>query len=91
MKPTVTTTADAPQATQPADSGRLLRVGEVAARLGISIRQTWKLLACANLPGPVRLGRAVRWRAADISRFIELGCPSRDEFEQRRAAEGGRR
>ena len=91
MKPGVTTATNAQQTTEPADSDRLLRVGDVAVRLGISIRQVWKLLACGRLPAPLHLGRAVRWRAADISRFIALGCPSRDEFEQRRAAEGGRR
>ena len=53
---------------------KLLRVLEVADRLGVSGRQVWKLAASGRLPGPVRLGRSVRWRATDIQRFIEVGC-----------------
>ncbi|MBI5865344.1 MAG: excisionase family DNA-binding protein [Planctomycetes bacterium] len=53
---------------------RLLTVREVAARLGISGRQVQKLLASGRFPAPVRLGRSVRWRNGDVSRFIECGC-----------------
>lgn len=65
---------------------KLLTVQEVAARLGVSSRQVWKLAASDRLPAPVRLARSVRWRESDIQRFIELGCPSREQFEAARAA-----
>jgi len=59
----------------------LLTAKDVAAALRVSCRQVWKLTSCGRLPAPVRLSRSVRWRAADIARFVELGCPSRDVFE----------
>jgi excisionase family DNA binding protein len=54
---------------------KLLRVRDVAERLAVSTRQVWKLASSGRLPAPVRLGRSVRWRASDIDRFIESGCP----------------
>jgi excisionase family DNA binding protein len=54
---------------------RLVAVGEVARRLSISIRQTWKLVAAGKLPAPIRLGRSVRWRAAELDSWIGAGCP----------------
>ena len=59
----------------------LLTVREVATALKVSPRQIWKLSSAGRLPAPVRLARSVRWRAADIARFVELGCPPRAEFE----------
>ncbi len=29
------------------------------------------------MPAPIRFDRSVRWRAADITQFIELDCPKR--------------
>lgn len=65
---------------------RLLKVNEVAERLGVSSRQIWKLAASERLPAPVRLARSVRWRESDIARFIELGCPSREQWQQTKGA-----
>lgn len=59
----------------------LLNVKDLAARLRVSSRQIWKLCAMGRLPAPVRLSRSVRWRAADIDRWVRLGCPSRERFE----------
>ena len=66
----------------------LLTVKDLSERLRISTRQCWKLLSSGRLPAPVRLSRSVRWRAADIARFVELGCPSRDVFDAAKAGEG---
>jgi excisionase family DNA binding protein len=89
MKGTMATVAEA----QAGD--RLLRVGEVAGRLGVSVRAVWKNLASGRLPLPVRLGRAVRWRESEIARFIALGCvwppPAESgqvDIERRRRAVG---
>ena len=68
----------------------LLTVKDLSARLCISPRQVWKLLASGRIPAPLRLSRSVRWRADLIDRWIELGCPSRDEFEAACAAGVGR-
>ena len=68
----------------------LLTVKDVSARLRISPRQVWKLLASGRIPEPVRLSRSVRWRESDIDEWVRLGCPSRDRFEVECVA-GGRR
>lgn len=57
---------------------RLLSIGAVAERLGVSPRAVSKWTAAGRLPAPVRIGRTVRWRAADIDRFVAMGCPERD-------------
>ncbi len=65
----------------------LLTVKDVAARLRISQRQVWKLLASGRIPAPVRLSRSVRWRAEDIDDWVRMGCPSRERFEAEALAE----
>jgi len=59
----------------------LLTVRDVAAATKLSSRQIWKLNATGRIPAPLRISRSCRWRASDISRWCELGCPSRDRFE----------
>jgi excisionase family DNA binding protein len=52
----------------------LLTAREVALRLGIGVRTLWRWTASGQLPPPVRTGssgRIVRWKAADIQRFVE--------------------
>jgi len=66
----------------------LLTARELAKELAVSQRTVWKLLSGGRLPGPLRIGRSVRWRAEQISEWCRLGCPPRDEFE---AATGGDR
>ncbi|RIK66279.1 MAG: DNA-binding protein [Planctomycetota bacterium] len=52
----------------------LLDVKAVAQRLKVCARQVLKLAESGRCPQPVRLGRSVRWNAAEIDRFIERGC-----------------
>ena len=52
----------------------LLDIKAVASRLAVSERHIWGLVAKGRFPQPVRLGRAVRWRAAAIDAFIAGGC-----------------
>jgi predicted DNA-binding transcriptional regulator AlpA len=50
-------------------------VGEVADMLRISERQVWRMEAEGKLPKAIRLTpRIVRWRVADIVRFLEKGA-----------------
>lgn len=65
---------------------RLLSVKSVARMLGKSERFVWGLHARGVIPAPVRLGRSVNWRREDIDLWIQLGCPSREEFERVRKA-----
>lgn len=54
---------------------RLLRDHEVALALGISIRLVWKLCAKGDLPQPIRIGRATRWRIDDIDQWVVRRAP----------------
>ncbi len=69
---------------------KLLKAKAVADTCGLSVRQIWKLASSARLPRAVRIGRSVRWRADDIDRWIQQGCPSRDRFEAERKVRAGR-
>src|SRR5262245_43210759 len=40
--------------------------------------------AAGRLPAALRVGGSKRWRYADIALWVEMGCPSRAEFEVRR-------
>lgn len=59
-------------------------VSEVARILGISVRHVWALLAEDRLPRPVRLGRSTLWRLEELRKWVEAGCPRREEWEARR-------
>lgn len=52
----------------------LLNVKMVAAVLGISSRQVYRLADCGKIPQPVRLGALVRWRKAELTDWIAEGC-----------------
>jgi len=67
-------TADHPNAV--AVNPVLLTVAELARLLQVSTRTIWRLLSAGNLPAPVRLGNAVRWRSAEINSWISEGCPN---------------
>jgi excisionase family DNA binding protein len=52
----------------------LLTAYEVAERLDISVRTVWRWTALGELPAPVRRGRVVRWKVADIEACVQ-GMP----------------
>lgn len=52
----------------------LLTVRDVAALVKLSSRQIYKLCASARMPAPLKVGRSTRWRAAQISAWIQNGC-----------------
>jgi predicted DNA-binding transcriptional regulator AlpA len=54
---------------------------QVAAMLGVSVRQVWRLHTTGRLPKAIRLGNCVRWRRAEIEAFVEAGCPNRETWE----------
>jgi predicted DNA-binding transcriptional regulator AlpA len=59
----------------------LLTAKAVGQWLSLSKRQVFRLKGSGRLPAAVRIGGAVRWREADIQRWISLGCPDRKQFE----------
>lgn len=56
---------------------QLLTVRHLAELLEVSVRHIWRLNAMGKLPGPVKLGKAVRWRATEIETWLDAGAPDR--------------
>lgn len=47
----------------------------VAELLSLSRRTVWRLVPIGELPQPIKIGRASRWRYADIRDCVEeIGC-----------------
>lgn len=54
----------------------LLIDDRTGAALASVSRATWhRLRAAGKLPPCIRLGRAVRWRRAEVVAWIDAGCP----------------
>jgi len=63
-----------------------------SARLAGVSRRHWTSLEARGLtPAAVRLGKRKVWVLATLRRWLELGAPSRERFEQIEREEGGRR
>ena len=59
------------------DSLELLAVADLARLLKVSTRTIWTWHSAGRLPSPVKVGRIVRWRAADVDAWLAAGCPRR--------------
>jgi len=53
----------------------LLSVREVAALLGVSTRTVYRLADDDRMPRGLRIGGVLRWRRAELDRWIASGCP----------------
>ena len=59
----------------------LLTVEQVAALLGVAPNSVWKRHGSGLLgPMPVHLGRTVRWRSAELERWVAANCPPRSAW-----------
>jgi predicted DNA-binding transcriptional regulator AlpA len=67
---------------------KLLTAKTLGEALSLSKRQIFRLNSAGKIPGPVRIGGAVRWRQGDVEHWISLGCPDRKTFEVINQAEG---
>ena len=59
---------------------RLLSAEDLARELGFSLRTIRRLDAAGKVPRPVKIGRAARWRRAEIRAWQDAGCPPRAEW-----------
>lgn len=59
----------------PEDQGRLIDSKEAAKLLKVSPRTLWRMQTSGDMPAPIRLGRAVRWSAEVLKKWVEAGCP----------------
>ena len=47
---------------------------DFATMLKVSVRTLWRLRSAGQVPEPVRLGGAVRWRLDEVKKWIAGGC-----------------
>jgi excisionase family DNA binding protein len=53
----------------------LLDVRGVAGLLGCSVRHVYRMADGGRMPAPLKLGALVRWRRADLERWLDQGAP----------------
>jgi len=58
----------------------LLCAKKAAAMLGVSRQTILRMNDTGRLPAPVRIGRLVRWGHAELSVWVEHGCPPRKRW-----------
>ena len=66
---------------------QLLSAKALAKMLSLSARTVWRYRSSDQLPRPVKVGGAIRWRHTDIEKWISMDCPDRKTFEARKGAE----
>jgi len=54
---------------------QLLNIFELANMLDVSTGTVRRWWATGILPAPLKIGRSIRWRNADIQAWLEAGCP----------------
>lgn len=59
----------------PEDQGLLIDSQEAAKLLKVSPRTLWRMQTSGEMPAPIRLGRAVRWSAEVLKKWVDAGCP----------------
>ena len=69
-------TKPATEATQP--TALLIDAAEYARILSIGVRTIWRFDAKGRIPAAIRLGRAKRWRLAEVQAHVEAGMPPRE-------------
>ena len=63
--------------TEPEKANELLRVNDVASMCGVSVRHIYRLSVAGQMPKPMKLGGATRWRRPELEQWIAAGCPKR--------------
>ena len=54
---------------------QLIDIERLAAITGLSKPTLWRHNEAGLIPAGMKIGRAVRWRLADVECWIESGCP----------------
>jgi predicted DNA-binding transcriptional regulator AlpA len=75
--------------TETTDTALLIDGGEVCGRLSIGKSTLHKLIRSGRFPvQPIRISKCVRYRADELARWIELGCPNVDRWRAMQAMVG---
>ncbi len=85
MLPSVDPAASLKSKTQPAtandQTSLMVEVKEFARLIDVSPATLWRMRSASKLPPAVKLSAGcVRWRRADIQRWVDLGCPTQQQF-----------
>jgi predicted DNA-binding transcriptional regulator AlpA len=59
-------------------SHSLIRLADVVRIVGLRKSQIYKLISLGQFPLPVKIGRASRWSAAEITEWVEARLADRD-------------
>ena len=59
----------------------LLRRREAASACGVSAASWDRLVSAGKTPAPIRLGKRLVWRVAELAAWVEAGCPPRAEWD----------
>ena len=59
----------------------LINIRGLASLLALSVPTLRRRDAAGQIPRPVRIAGAVRWRADEVRRWVEAGCPNRARWE----------
>ncbi len=68
----------------PEDTGILIDTRTFARLLNVSPRHVRRLSDEKAVPDPIRLGKAIRWRLAEILEWIEADCPPQKVWAHKR-------
>ena len=60
----------------------LLSAGEVGILIGLSRSAVYGMISAGLLPPSFKLGKRRKWRRTDIEKWVELGMPNIEKFEQ---------
>lgn len=60
----------------------LLDAGAVAQALSLSVRKVREMDAAGQLPQALKIGRAKRWRAAELAAWVAAGMPRRADWAE---------
>jgi predicted DNA-binding transcriptional regulator AlpA len=74
----------------PDSSGLLVDAKTTAKLLNISRAHLYNLLSINAIPAPVHIGKTIRWRLAEILKWVEEGCPPCDRWVYPKPPKGRR-
>jgi predicted DNA-binding transcriptional regulator AlpA len=64
------------------DTLTLLPAKQVAQLLGLGLSTFWRYLSLGRVPAPLTIGNKKRWRADELSIWIQAGCPKREDWRR---------
>lgn len=74
-----------------AEDAVMIDVLGIARMLLVSPKSVRRWCESGLIPAPLRFGRILRWRHAEIHAWIDAGCPDRATWEARRISNQARR